>query len=375
MKLIIKVPILSTILLTAVACSVGGVTHDGVTNSRVINGKILPASGYTRVSQAEIQTLEQQFPHASREPSQFPAYVALLKQQALKQGFSEKTIARAFADIHFIPRVIKSDRNQPEKKVTLDGYLRNVLPDWKIEQGVEQYQKNLPQLEKISRQYGIPKSYIVALWGLESNFGRLQGQEDVISALSTLAFEGRRETFFVKQLIAALEIIENNHIGANQSLKGSWAGAMGQSQFMPTSYLAYGADGNGDGIIDIWNNKDDVFASIANYLHKEKWQEGLPWGYAVSLSDDFDQTLEGTKPEQGKTISEWLELGVFSPEFARLPAKTKGWVIITDGAEPQAFWVTQNFRTIMHWNRSYFFALSVGMMADGIEQRINHITY
>ncbi|WP_416775797.1 lytic murein transglycosylase [Xenorhabdus budapestensis] len=359
MKLTINVPLLSVILLTGCASP---------------DGRILQNSGSTVLLQMQVKALDQQFPLASREPSQFPAYVALLKQQARKQGFSEKTLARAFADVHFIPQVIKSDRNQPEKKVTLDEYLKHVLPEWKIKQGVEQYQKNLPELERISRKYGIPKSYIVALWGLESGFGRIQGKEDVVSALSTLAFEGRREVFFIKQLIAALNIIENKYIDGDQTLKGSWAGAMGQSQFMPTSYLTYAADGNGDGKIDIWNNKEDVFASTANYLRKEGWQEGLPWGYVVSLPDNFDKTLEGIKVKQGKTISQWQVLGVFSHEFAHLPNKTKGWIIITDGAEPRVFWVTQNFRTIMHWNRSYYFALSVSMMADGIEQRIHHFT-
>ncbi|PHM65827.1 type III effector HopAJ2 [Xenorhabdus stockiae] len=361
MKLIIKVPLLLSVILLA-----GCISPDK---------KIQQDSGLTVLSQVDVKVLEQQFPRASREPSQFPAYVALIRQQARKQGFSEETLKRAFADIHFIPRVIKSDRNQPEKKATLDEYLKRVLPDWKIKQGVEQYQNNSLQLERIGRKYGIPESYIVALWGLESGFGRMQGKEDVISALSTLAFEGRREDFFIKQLLAALEIIEKKYIGAGQTLKGSWAGAMGQSQFMPTSYLTYAADGNGDGKIDIWNSKEDVFASTANYLHKEGWQKGLPWGFAVSLPDNFDNALEGVKAEQGKSISQWQSLGVFAPEFAQLPAKTNGWIIITDGVEPQAFWVTQNFRTIMHWNRSYYFALSVGMMADGIEQRMRHLTH
>ncbi|MEQ1968168.1 lytic murein transglycosylase [Xenorhabdus nematophila] len=326
-------------------------------------------------AQIDTKTLEALFPLNVREPAQFPAYVALLKQQAREQGFSEKTVERAFSNIHFIPRVIKADRNQPEKKATLDDYLSRVLPAWKIEQAVTQYKNHLPQLEKISRKYGVPKAYIVALWGLESGFGKIQGKEDVISALATLAFEGRREVFFIKQLLAALEIMENQYIGEGQTLNGSWAGAMGQSQFMPTSYLTYGADGDGDGRIDIWNNKEDVFASTANYLAKEGWQPGLPWGYAIALPADFDVALEGVKPAQGKTITQWQALGVSSPHFANLPANTKGWIVIPDDQKQQAFWVTQNFRTIMHWNRSYYFALSVGMMADGITQRVHFLTH
>ncbi|MDC9593002.1 lytic murein transglycosylase [Xenorhabdus sp. IM139775] len=359
MKLITGITLLTATLLAGCSTSSGKQLHH--------------QSELTSRSQAEVRTLEHDFPLNSREPSQFPAYVALLKQQALTQGISEKTLDQAFANIHFIPRVIKADRNQPEKKITLDGYLNRVLSVWKIEQGVKEYEDNKPRLEKISRQYGVPKAYIVALWGLESGFGKFQGKEDVISALSTLAFEGRREVFFIKQLLAALEIIENQYINEDQTLKGSWAGAMGQSQFMPSSYLTYGADGNGDGKIDIWHNKDDVFASTANYLHKEGWKQDLPWGYAISLPAGFNTALEGIKPEQGKTITQWQALGISSPHFANLPANTKGWIVIPDDSAQRAFWVTQNFRTIMHWNRSYYFALSVGMMADGIMQRTHFL--
>ncbi|MGJ0622705.1 lytic murein transglycosylase [Xenorhabdus bovienii] len=361
MKLISGVTLLTATLLA------------GCTSS---NGKVLQdQSRQAVVIQKEIRALDEQFPIASREPSQFPAYVVLLKQQAREQGFSEKTRDRAFADIHFISRVIQSDRNQPEKKITLDDYLNRVLSARKIEQGVIQYQNNLPQLERISRKYGVPKDYIVALWGLESGFGKVKGKEDVISALSTLAFEGRREDLFIKQLMAALEIIEKKYIDENQTLKGSWAGAMGQSQFMPTSYLTYATDGNGDGKIDIWNSKEDVFASIANYLAEEGWQQELPWGYGVSLPAGFNQNLEGIKLEQGKTIAQWQALGVSSPDFASLPVNTKGWIVIPNDTEQRAFWVTQNFLTIMHWNRSYNFALSVGMMADSIGQKTHFLTH
>ncbi|OTA15679.1 type III effector HopAJ2 [Xenorhabdus vietnamensis] len=365
MKLITGLTLLTATLL--VGC--------GASSGKSSNKQLYNPSMLASLSQAEIRVLDHDFPLNSREPSQFPAYVALLKQQAREQGINEKTLERAFANIHFIPRVIKSDRNQPEKKVTLDDYLKRALPVWKIEQGAKQYEDNKQQLEGVSREYGVPKAYIVALWGLESSFGKIQGKEDVISALSTLAFEGRREAFFIKQLLAALTIIENQYISEDQTLKGSWAGAMGQNQFIPTSYLTYGADGDGDGKIDIWNNKEDVFASTANYLHKEGWQQNLPWGYAISLPAGFDTTLEGIKPEQGKTLAQWQALGISSPQFAKLPENTKGWIIIPDNPAQRAFWVTQNFRTIMHWNRSYYFALSVGMMADGIMQRTHFLTH
>ncbi|BBV04639.1 lytic murein transglycosylase [Providencia rettgeri] len=320
----------------------------------------------------EVVALDKAFPIEQREPSQFPAYVELLKEHAITQGIKPDTIERAFANVHFIERVVKADKGQPEKRatVTLASYLKNVLPQSRINAGYDKYLENKSILDAISDKYGIPPQFIVSLWGLESGFGRSQGKEDVVSALATLSFEGRREALFSKQLLAALEIMDKGYIPEDQQLKGSWAGAMGQSQFMPTSYLSYAADGDGDGKMDIWNNKSDVFASIANYLSTEGWQAQLPWGYQVNLPADFNKTLEGVKAEQGKSVSEWQELGVALPAFAQLPSDVKTWVVIPDDPEGRAFLVTENFRTIMHWNRSYYFALSVCMMADGIANKI-----
>lgn len=320
----------------------------------------------------EVLALDTAFPVGQREPSQFSAYVELLKEHALAQGINQSTIDRGFANIHFIERVVKADKGQPEKRatVTLDSYLKNVLPVSRINAGVEKYWENEAILNTNSKRYGVPPQYIVSLWGLESGFGRSQGKEDVISALATLSFEGRREALFSKQLLAALEIMDKDYIPEDQQLKGSWAGAMGQSQFMPTSYLSYAADGDGDGKMDIWNNKADVFASIANYLSTEGWQSALPWGYQVTLPADFDRQLEGVKTEQGKTVAQWEQLGVRLPAFASLSSNIKTWVVIPDDPKGRTYLVTDNFRTIMHWNRSYYFALSVCLMADGVAQKI-----
>ncbi|EKT57528.1 lytic murein transglycosylase [Providencia sneebia] len=324
------------------------------------------------VIEKQVDALDKAFPIDQREPSQFPAYVELLKEHALAQGIKQSTIDRGFANIHFIERVVKADKGQPEKRatVTLDSYLKNVLPASRINAGAQKYWENEAILNAVSKRSGVPPQYIVALWGLESGFGRSQGKEDVISALATLSFEGRREALFSKQLFAALEIMDKGYIPDDQQLKGSWAGAMGQSQFMPTSYLAYAVDGDGDGKIDIWNNKADVFASIANYLATEGWQSALPWGYQVNLPADFNRQLEGVKTEQGKTVAQWEKLGVKLPAFAKLPSNVKTWIVIPDDPQGRTYLVTDNFRTIMHWNRSYYFALSVCLMADGIAQKI-----
>ncbi|AJJ10919.1 lytic murein transglycosylase family protein [Yersinia rohdei] len=309
-------------------------------------------------------TLSQQ----GRDPALFPAYVEQLKAQARAKGISDATLNLAFANIHFVDRVIQSDRNQLEKKVTLDDYLAKVLTPSKIEQGKEIYQRYQPQLSQVTARYGVPERYIVALWGMESGFGKIQGKEDVISALSTLAFEGRREAFFTKELIAALQIIQQGKVDDPQ-LKGSWAGAMGQSQFMPSSFLTYGADGDGDGKIDIWNNIDDVFASTANYLSTEGWKPGIGWGQEAQLPVGFNIALAGLKDNQAKTVRQWQQLGVIPIAGMNVAnPDLRAWVIVPDDVQGRAFLVYDNFRTIMHWNRSYYFAISIGMMADSISQ-------
>lgn len=320
-------------------------------------GFLKPATGNS--------TLAQQ----GRDPAEFPAYVEQLKTQARAQGINEQTLNSAFANIHFVDRVIKSDRNQPEQKITLDDYLARVLTEKKVALGRSRFQEHQSELMAASRQYGVPPQYIVALWGMESNFGQLQGREDIISALATLAFEGRRETFFTNELIAALKIIQQGHISA-QEMKGSWAGAMGQNQFMPSSYLRYGADGDGDGKIDIWRNSRDVFASTANYLAKEGWRADEGWGQEAVLPVDFDASLAGTKTQQAKTVGEWEKLGVRLTEGATLPdTKQRAWIILPDNVGGRAFMVYENFRTIMRWNRSYYFAISIGKMADAVAQQ------
>lgn len=304
----------------------------------------------------------------SRDPAEFPAYLEQLKAEALALGINAGVVRQAFAQTHFVDRVISSDRNQLENKVTLDDYLQRVLPAWKIEQARTQYRDNQRQLATISARYGVQPRFIVALWGMESGFGKIQGHEDVISALSTLAFEGRREKFFKGELFAALHILEQNEVGIGE-LKGSWAGAMGQSQFMPSSYLRYGADGDGDGKIDIWNNVMDVFASTANYLATEGWKPGQGWGREVRLPEGFQTQAAGLKDAQAKKVDEWRTQGVLSADGGPLPASAqRSWVIIPDDNQRRAYLVYDNFRTLMRWNRSYYFAISIGTLADALDK-------
>lgn len=300
-----------------------------------------------------------------RDIAYFPAYINALKQYAAKNGINEQTINIAFKDVHYIEHVVKADRNQPEKKITLSEYLsRAVSPD-RVKLAKQKYLAFHSQLSDATRLTHIPQNYILALWGVESGYGKYQGKEDVISALSTLSFDGRREQFFTKELISALMILQNGHIQKDQ-FKGSWAGAMGQNQFMPSSYLAYGLDGDGDGIVDIWNNMSDIFASTANYLATVGWNSTEGWGNKIQLPDNFNIEDAGLEPEKSKEISQWMQKGIeFVDNSHLIPKKTtKAWVIIPDSGSNQGYLVYNNFRTLMHWNRSYFFAISVGMLAD-----------
>ncbi|WP_392561680.1 lytic murein transglycosylase [Orbus sturtevantii] len=301
-----------------------------------------------------------------REQQYFTDYVRLLKQYAKAQGIDGQTIETAFNDVYYVEHVIKADKNQPEKKITLDEYLARAVSPARIELAKQKYLQHYSQISRATALTHIPQNYILALWGVESGYGKYQGKEDIISALSTLAFEGRREQFFVKELIAALTILQNGHIQKSQ-FKGSWAGAMGQNQFMPSSYLTYGLDGDGDGIIDIWNNMDDIFASTANYLATVGWDSHASWGNKIKLPSNFDVQLAGLETDKAQIVSDWLKTGItFIGNKAQPKLVDKAWVIIPDADSGEGYLVSNNFRTLMHWNRSYYFAVSVGMLADSL---------
>ncbi|KLV11287.1 lytic murein transglycosylase [Photobacterium ganghwense] len=296
----------------------------------------------------------------------FDTYVNVLKTEAREKGISEQTIQSAFDGITFIERAVKADKNQPERKLTLDEYLPRAVPEWKKKQANQLYQEHKAVLDRIGQQYGVQPRFVVALWGVESNFGRLTGNYNVVEALTTLAYEGRREAFFRNQVMAALEIIDAGHITAKE-MKGSWAGAMGQPQFMPTSFLAYARDGNNDGKADIWQTKDDVFASAANYLHEAGWNDEYTWGRQVSIPDNIDATLLGVQPEKGRSLSEWQKLGVRRMNGQNLPdTAIDAWLIQPDDNHGRAYLVYGNYQSLLKWNRSHYFALAVSYLADSI---------
>ena len=230
-----------------------------------------------------------------------------VRSEALGLGISAAIFDAAFVDVEPIPRVIELDRSQPEVTLTFDQYVERVVPESRVAKGRKLLADHRDLLEPIGRKYGVPPRFIVALWGIETNFGQYLGGFPVIASLATLAYDGRRSAYFRQELLQALRILEDGHI-TPEAMMGSWAGAMGQSQFMPSSFVNYAVDHDGDGRRDIWGTQGDVFASAANYLAQAGWRAGETWGRQVTLPSGFDHALTGL--EVKKTLAEWQALGL-----------------------------------------------------------------
>lgn len=298
----------------------------------------------------------------------FADWLADFRQEAQGRGVSPATLDAAFAGVTPIPRVIELDRRQPEFTLTFEQYLSRVVPDRRVQQGRELMRKHGALLDRIAAQYGVQKRYIVALWGIETDFGRITGGFSVVASLATLAHDGRRAAFFRSQLHDALKILEEGHISA-ADMQGSWAGAMGQSQFMPSSFHAFAVDQDGDGHKDIWGTLPDVFGSIANYLARSGWRDDMTWGRRVTVPADFDRNLAGT--DVRKTMREWEALGVTLPSGQPLPGRNLSASVILPekGQNSPAYLGYENYRSILKWNRSTYFAVAVGTLADALWER------
>lgn len=310
----------------------------------------------------------------------FAKYSKQLKKEALARGYDKKLVEQVFAGLKFHAKVVVADKGQPEFVETLDTYLPKRVNKQRIDMARKMYQTHQAELLQVEKKYGVPARFVVALWGLESAFGRITGNYSVPSALATLAYEGRREAFFKDEFFLALDILAEGHISLKE-MKGSWAGAMGHTQFMPSSFMKYAQDGDGDGHKDIWTNRSDAFASIANYLKTEGWQQGVTWGRQVKLPDNFDFSLvipKGSKDraqwlawwaKSERTLSDWRKLGLTNIDGSALPAANlTAALVMPDDKEGRAYLAYHNYKTLMHWNRSYYFVSSVGYLADEISR-------
>ena len=298
------------------------------------------------------------------DQASFNQWLVQFKQKAKADGISQETLDAAFRDAKYLPRVIELDRKQPESKMTFAQYRERIVSTQRINQGRHEFRKHRALLEEIGAAYGVQPQYIVALWGIETNYGTNTGGFDVIDSLATLAHEGRRRDFFSDELLNALHIINDDHISADD-MQGSWAGAMGQSQFMPSSFLAYAQDYNKDGKKDIWTTQADVFASAANYLARSGWHGDEKWGRQVRMANVRESDISR---ENKKSLNEWSRLEVTQINGQSLPvvAGMKAGLVAPDGTSGPIYLTYHNYDVIMKWNRSTYFATSVGLLADAI---------
>jgi membrane-bound lytic murein transglycosylase B len=298
---------------------------------------------------------------------EFSSWLEELRREARTKGVSESTLHEALDNLEPIPRVIELDRRQPEFTQTFWRYLDSRVTEKRIERGRTLLAKHKELFDTIERRYGVQPRFLVAFWGLETNFGDYLGSFSVIGSLATLAHDPRRSDFFRSELLAALSIIDDGHISAANML-GSWAGAMGQPQFMPSTFVRYAVDGDSDGRRDIWYTLPDVFASAANFLSESGWQGDKTWGREVKIPSDFNLELAGKKIK--KPLAAWQNLGVRRITGQDLPkVDIEASIILPAGHAGPAFLVYNNFHTILRWNRSDFYAIAVGHLADRISGR------
>jgi membrane-bound lytic murein transglycosylase B len=302
---------------------------------------------------------------ASAAEQDFATWLADFRQEALGLGIRPGTLDAAFAGVAPIPRVLELDQRQPETTITFDAYISRVVSDARIQAGRQHLADDRQLLEEIGAKYGVQPRFIVALWAIETDFGKVQGDYPIVAALATLAYDGRRGPFFRKELIAALKILDQGHIRPDE-LRGSWAGAMGQTQFMPSTFLAYAVDYAGTGKQDIWHDRSDVFASIANYLASLGWSSDYTWGRPVTLPAGFDAALLGGQVL--RSVDQWRQLGVRRTDGGPLPqASIDAGLVQPGGPDGPTLMVYGNYRAIMKWNRSLYFATAVSYLADRIE--------
>lgn len=321
-----------------------------------------PAQTQTQVQAPEINAAD------------FQAWLDGFRAEALAKGLKAETLDAALTGIQPIPRVLELDRRQPEFTLTFDSYLSRVVSDVRIKRGRAMMADNRALLDAVSRRYGVPPQTIAAMWGIETDFGRLTGGFQVVPALATLAFDGRRSRYFRTELMNVLTIADKG-MAPLEKLKGSWAGAMGQCQFMPSTYLKYGQSWDGSGKPDIWDDRGDVFASTANYLSSIGWKKDEGWGWAVRLPP------EGIAPvlfglDVHHSLTEWRKLGVTGADGKPLPRGKQMLSLIRaetgkngDSGVGAPYLVGDNFRVLMRWNRSTFFALAAGTLADRLASK------
>ena len=366
------------VLVGALALSFGGVVSAGVVTQSLRPEARPVAQEVTRSSPVELLTvaanpiLRPQLRPVGQAPvidvaanARFENWVRTFRGRALSQGISASTFDRAFQGVQYDPEVIKRDRNQSEFTKTIWDYLASAASDKRVRNGKAALRQHRRTLDAIEARYGVEKEVVVAVWGLESAYGEFRGKDDVVQSLATLAFDGRRGKFFEGQLVAALKILQNGDTSPRK-MTGSWAGAMGHTQFIPTSYEAYAVDFDGDGRRDIWSeDPTDALASTAAYLKRFGWIRGQPWGVEVMLPAGFDYGLANRKTQ--KSPAEWAALGVRGVDGKAVPNYGAGSILLPAGGRGVAFMVFKNFAVIERYNAADAYVIGVGHLSDRIK--------
>jgi membrane-bound lytic murein transglycosylase B len=306
----------------------------------------------------------------------FADWLAELRKEALSKGISEPTVQAALDNLQPLPIVVERDRTQAERVLPLDEYLQRRLNRKFVKTARDRAHQHAALLSRVSARYGVPAGVLVAVWGLESNFGRFSGVRPTIASLATLAYDNRRAALFRVELFDALRIADRGDVPVEQ-MKGSWAGAMGQPQFMPSSYLRFAQDFDKDGRTDIWRSLPDVFASIANFLKEEGWRKGASWGRRVKvpavaaarLGEAAPLRAQGCEAVRQMTeplpVSRWRALGVKFEGRQKAPAPSTPASLVRAGSE--SFLVFDNYQALLEYNCAHAYALSVALLSDRLK--------
>ena len=300
--------------------------------------------------------------NALGDEQSFAQCIKNLQQEARQQDLPEQLVNDVLGQLKYQQRVVKFDRSQPEFTQTFADYFYKRVTRSRISKAQRLYQENRDFLDELTQLYGIPGQYLVAFWGMETNFGSYLGKMPILDSLATLACDPRRSNYFTSELMAALRIVDREKLNTG-IMKGSWAGAMGHTQFMPTTYERYAVDGNGDGKVNLWQSRKDALASAANFLNQLGWKTTERWGREVLLPADFDYSNTGLGNRM--SLSEWRQMGVKRIDGVSLPLlDIEASILVPMGHNGAAFIVYDNYRVIMRWNFSESYALAVGHLAD-----------
>lgn len=308
--------------------------------------------------------------------AEFEAFLAEVRAEAIQKGIKQDVVRTALTGVEPVMRIIERDRNQAEFKLSFATYRDRVITPANVQRGQKLRDDHQALLRQVSQRYGVQPRFVLAIWGIETRYGAVKADVPLMHSLATLAFDRRRSSYFRNELFSALTMLDRGYIDF-PTMKGSWAGAMGQPQFMPSSYLAYAEDFDGDGRRDIWGSSGDVFASIANYLAKHGWNTSQTWGREVRISGELQKSLSNYAREgrsgcraidqmtRDMSLEEWSRLGVRRADGGELPkAQQSGALVQPDGAGGPTFLVYGNYRSILRYNCAHHYALTVSLLAD-----------